>query len=92
MSKAKPFRDVSTGDLFRDIDGTLFIKTKQKVYLNADGSDIANCMILIPNKQKDDRGDMRKKENDTYCEVLDITEVGEIHLIDDAKIVQEESP
>jgi hypothetical protein len=86
MSKAKPFRDVSSGDLFRDIDGTTFIKVNQKVYLTSDGSEIANCVILIPNKQKDDRGDIRKKEVDTYCEVLDPSEIEEIHLIEDSKI------
>ena len=90
MSKAKPFRDVQSGDLFRDIDGTVLIKIKQKVYTTADGSELANCMILIPNKHKDDRGDMKKTENDTYCEVLDEVEVGEIHLIEDAKAVQTE--
>ena len=88
MAKAKPFKDVQSGDLFRDIDGTVLIKTNQKVYTATDGSDIANCMILIPNKQKDDRGDMRKKEIDTYCEILDTAEIGEIHLIDDKKIME----
>lgn len=91
MSKAKPFRDVQAGNFFWDIDGTLFIKIAQKVYTAADGSEIANCMILIPNRQKDDRGDMRKKEVDTYCEVLDEVEVGEIHLIEDAKTADEGS-
>ena len=91
MSKARPFKDVQSGNLFRDVDGTVLIKINQKAYLTSDGSDIANCMILIPNKQKDDRGDMRKKEQDTYCEILDNTEVGEIHLIDDAKVVSDEN-
>lgn len=87
MSKAKPFKDVQSGSLFRDIDGTILVKVGQKVYLNSEGSEIANCMILVPNKQKENRGDMRRKDYDTYCEILDDTEVGEIHLIEDAKMV-----
>jgi len=92
VSKAKPFKDVSSGSLFRDIDGTVLIKTRQKVYLTPDSADIVNCMILVPNKQKDDRGDLRRKENDTYCEILDDIEVGEIHLIEDAKILIPDEP
>lgn len=88
MSKPKPFRDVQVGCLFRDIDGTTFIKT-QKIYLTADGSELANCVILIPNKQKEERGDMRKKEIDSFCDMLDDTEIGEIHLIEDAKTLDD---
>jgi len=77
--KAKPFRDVNTGECFRDIDGTVFVKTS-KAYSSTDSPEILNCMVLLPNKMKDTRGLLKKKENDVYCEVLDEADLEDIKL------------
>jgi len=81
--KPKPFRDVNIGDCFRDIDGTIFVKTS-KAYSSTDNPEIINSMVLFPNKQKDVRGQLKKKENDVYCEVLDDADLEEmkLHLIE----------
>jgi len=37
-------------------------------------------MVLLPNKMKDTRGLLKKKENDVYCEVLDEADLEDIKL------------
>lgn len=88
--RAKPFRDVNTGEYFRDIDGTIYVKTS-KAYSSADTPDIVNCMVLFPNKQKETRGQLRKKENDVYCEVLDEIDLEEMKLHDEPQISESSS-
>lgn len=77
--KARPFKDVKTGETFRDVEGTVYIKT-DKSYATADGSEILNCVILFPYKTKDSRGQLKKKEYDSYCEVLDDPDLEEYKL------------
>lgn len=72
--KPVPFARVNLGDIFNDIDGTTFIKTGKALTPNKDEAGAfleLNCMILIPNKPKDNRGQLRYKSPDTYCEILD---------------------
>lgn len=77
--RPRPFKDVKTGEAFRDVDGTVFIKT-DKAYATNDGSEIVNCVVLFPNKQKDLRGSLKKKDLDVYCEVLDDPDMEEYQL------------
>ena len=76
--KAKPFRDVDIGEMFRDIDGTHFFKTGKALtpVKTDEGSSYRelNCMIAIPNKPKDGRGQLRYKPEAEYCEVLEPNE------------------
>jgi len=75
----KPFKDINIRDIFRDIDGTILIKT-DKTYAGASRSEVMNCVVLVPNKPNDYRGQMKKKENDSYCEVLDDVDMSDIRL------------
>lgn len=82
--KPFPFKRLSIGDIFNDIDGTTFIRTGTSVPKGAfdqvDERPELNCMILIPNKGKDKRGQLRFKADDVYCELLDATEISNIRL------------
>lgn len=81
--KPLPFRRVSVGDIFNDVDGTTLVKTGRALLPEKDdegGRDELNCMILIPNRSKDKRGQLRSKNDDVYCEVLDPSEVANLRL------------
>ncbi len=82
--KPAPFLRLNVGDIFNDIDGTTFIKTG-KCFIQCK-EDVAapakelNCVILIPNKPKDSRGQIRFKDDDVYCEVFDDKEISELQI------------
>ena len=82
--KAMPFVRLNVGDIFNDIDGTTYIKTARALTPNKEETNTnykkLNSMILIPNKPSDARGQLRYKDDDVYCEVLDIQEITELHL------------
>lgn len=77
--KPKPFRDLIVGNIFRDIDGTTYIKSG-KSFTTGEEQKVLNCIILIPNKSKDGRGQLRFKDEDVYCEVLEEIEIIELKL------------
>ena len=87
----KPFKDVTIKEIFRDIDGTILIKT-DKTYSGVNRSDILNCTVLIPNKASEYRGQMKKKENDSYCEVFDAIDISELNLKDCPDVVPDNNP
>lgn len=81
--KPVPFKRVAVGDIFNDVDGTTFVKTGKALLPKVDedeSRDELNCMILIPNRVKDKRGQLRSKNEDVYCEVLDPSEVANLRL------------
>jgi len=80
--KPLPFKRVLVGDIFNDIDGTTMIKTGRALLpkIEDDDGQELNCMILIPNRVKDKRGQLRSKNDDVYCEVLDPSEVANLRL------------
>lgn len=83
VMKPFPFLRVGVGGIFNDIDGTTFVKTAKALLPNREEGlppVELNCMILIPNKNKDKRGQLRSKNDDVYCEVLDPSEVAELKL------------
>ena len=79
--KAFPFEKVKIGQAFRDIDGTVLMRTS-KAYADNEGRTPINCTILIPNKMELSRGDLVAKARDIYCEVLDQRELSELRLVD----------
>jgi len=80
--KPLPFDRVKVGQVFRDIDGTIFMRIT-RAFGDNDGRTAINCAILITNKpESDNRGDVIAKARDTYCEVLDERELSELKLID----------
>lgn len=80
--KPLPFARVGIGDIFNDVDGTTFVKTAKAMLPKKEDVTYAelNCMILIANKHRDARGQLRGKNDDVYCEVLDPSEVAELQL------------
>jgi len=89
--KPMPFIRVQVGGIFNDIDGTTFIKTG-KVYFKREADyQEANCVVLIPNKPKDQRGTIRSKEDDVYCEVLDKSEIADLVLNDENETTENDA-
>ena len=89
--KASPFERVKPGQLFRDIDGNVLMRTS-KAYADNEGRTPINCIVLIPNKGELTRGDTLTKTREIYCEVLDDRELSQIKLVDvheDDEIVKE---
>lgn len=78
-----PFLRVPLGGIFNDIDGTTFLKTGKVYFKKETDYQEANCVILIPNKPKDQRGTVKSKEDDIYCDVLDKSEIADLVLNDD---------
>lgn len=89
--KALPFEKVKTGQAFRDVDGTVLMRTS-KAFGDNEGRTPVNCAILISNKTDLSRGDLISKTRDIYCEVLDQRELSELRLVDvpDDKEISEE--
>lgn len=83
--KPKPFDRIKVGEIFRDIDGTILMRT-EKTFANEEGKNILNCAILIPNISSLKRGDVIGKTRDTYCESLNDREVSEIRLAEEMEI------
>ena len=79
--KAKPFERLKVGELFRDIDGTLLMRTS-KSFSDVEAKNITNCTVLIPNKPDDNRGEMVYRARDVYCDTLTDREISEIKLVD----------
>ena len=82
--KPMPFLRLVVGDIFNDIDGTTFIKIGKCYTPTKDESSSSykelNCVILVPNKLKDTRGQIRFKNDDVYCEVFDEEEISELKI------------
>lgn len=88
--KPLPFGRVSVGAIFNDMDGTTYVKTAKSMLANRteDGPQFINlnCMILVPNTNKDKRGQLRGKDDDIYCEVLEPSEVASLKLETDSEL------
>lgn len=70
---AKPFINVKNGNIFRDVDGTAYVKTPKSA-TSSEGV-FTNCVVLVTNSKDLSRGDLVKKAKDVYCEVIDAAEV-----------------
>lgn len=70
---AKPFINVKNGDIFRDVDGTTYVKTPKSA-TSSEGI-FTNCVVLLANSKDLSRGDLVKKAKDVYCEVIDAAEI-----------------
>jgi len=86
--KPMPFLRVPLGGIFNDIDGTTFLKTTKVYFKKETDYQEINCIVLIPNKPKDQRGTIRTKEDDVYCEVLDKAEIADLVLNDENEIIE----
>lgn len=82
--KPMPFLRLNVGDVFNDIDGTTFIKTGKCLTPSKEDRSTSykelNCVILVPNKPMDARGQLRFKNDDVYCEVFDDQEITELKI------------
>jgi hypothetical protein len=71
--QARPFIKVNNGNIFRDVDGTTYVKTPKSA-TSSEGI-FTNCVVLITNSKDLSRGDLVKKVKDVYCEVIDAAEI-----------------
>lgn len=79
--KEKPFEKIKIGEVFRDLDGNLLMRSA-KAYNDAEGQNLLNTVVLISNRADLNRGELIYKNRDIYCELLNDREVSETRLVE----------